>query len=276
MSIRTVMCVFSVDGWDQDAKSACEFCEARGAHMNAIVLCVSIPAVSTFEAFSMVWLDQQQSELERLSEEMSSVKSFLERTGLSYDVRDIYTEFAWAEADIASHALYADLVLVGAQAAANDELYRRIIDGALFESPTPILINPRSHPLASFPKSMLLAWDSSDEASRAARQSMELLKECEIVHVTLVDPIATSYANGEEPGADVATFLSRHGVKVEVDCISSGGRPVDQALRQHAMDVAADMVVMGAYNHPRIQQRLFGGVTRSMLKDSGVPLFISH
>jgi nucleotide-binding universal stress UspA family protein len=105
---------------------------------------------------------------------------------------------------------------------------------------------------------------------------MELLKECEIVHVTLVDPIATSYGNGEEPGADVATFLSRHGVKVEVDCISSGGRRVDRALRQHAMDVAADMIVMGAYNHPRIQQRLFGGVTRCMLKDSGVPLFISH
>ncbi len=50
MSIRTVMCVFSVGGWDQDIKSACEFCEARGAHMNAVVLCVSIPAVATFEA----------------------------------------------------------------------------------------------------------------------------------------------------------------------------------------------------------------------------------
>ncbi|MGO7954792.1 universal stress protein, partial [Rhizobium ruizarguesonis] len=64
---------------------------------------------------------------------------------------------------------------------------------------------------------------------------------------------------------DVANFLARHGVKVDVDCIESGGRRVDEVLRQHAVDVAADMIVMGAYNHSRLQQSLFGGVTQSML-----------
>lgn len=277
MNIKTVMCVFGVDRWDQDVKSAIEFCETQGAHLTALVICMGrVPAIATYEAISTTWLEGQQEEIDRLAEETKAVHETLERTELSFDVQEIYTEFAWADEDIAQRAMYADLVLVGAQAAGNEDLQRRIIDGALFQSPTPILINPRMQAVASFPKSILLAWDSSDEAARAARQSLEFLKGCDAVHVTLVDPVARSWENGEEPGSDIATFLTRHGVKVEVDRIASGGRRVDETLRQHALDVAADMVVMGAYSHPRIRQRLFGGVTRSMLKDSRVPLFLSR
>lgn len=58
--------------------------------------------------------------------------------------------------------------------------------------------------------------------------------------------------------------------------LTSAGSSVDETLRQHTTDVAADMIVMGAYNHPRLQQRLFGGVTRSMLKDSNISLFLSR
>lgn len=276
MSIKTVMCVFSVDGWEQDIKSAIEFCETQGAHLTAIVICMcSVPTVAVYPV-TTVWLDDQQKQIDRLAEEANAIQSILERTELSFDIQEIYTEFAWADEDIAQHALYADLVLVGAQAASVEDLERRIIDGALFQSPTPILINPRMQVVDSFPKSILLAWDSSNEAARVTRQSMEFLKGCEAVHVTLVDPVARSYGNGEEPGSDIAIFLSRHGVKVKVDRLASGGRRVDETLRRHAMDVGADMIVMGAYGHPRLQQRLFGGVTRSMLKDSKVPLFISR
>lgn len=276
MSIKTVMCVFSVDGWEQDIKSAIEFCETQGAHLTAIVICMcSVPPVAVYPV-TTVWLDDQQKQIDRLAEEANAIQSILERTELSFDIQEIYTEFAWADEDIAQHALYADLVLVGAQAASVEDLERRIIDGALFQSPTPILINPRMQVVDSFPKSILLAWDSSNEAARVTRQSMEFLKGCEAVHVTLVDPVARSYGNGEEPGSDIAIFLSRHGVKVKVDRLASGGRRVDETLRRHAMDVGADMIVMGAYGHPRLQQRLFGGVTRSMLKDSKVPLFISR
>jgi nucleotide-binding universal stress UspA family protein len=277
MSFKTVICVFGVNRWNQDLKTAIEFCETHGAHMTALVICMGgVPAIATYEALSTTWLEGQQKEIDRLGQETKAVQTILETTALSFDVQEIYTEFAWADEEIAKRALYADLVLVGAQAAANEELQRRIVDGALFQSPTPILINPRMQPVAAFPTSVLLAWDSTEEAARATRQSMEFLKGCEVVHVTLVDPVASSFANGEEPGADVAAFLARHGVRVEVDRIASGGRRVDEALRQHAVDVAADMVVMGAYNHPKIQQRFFGGVTRSMLKDSKVPLFLSH
>ncbi|MBX4911919.1 universal stress protein, partial [Rhizobium bangladeshense] len=41
-------------------------------------------------------------------------------------------------------------------------------------------------------------------------------------------------------------------------------------------DVSADLIVMGAYNHPRWQQTIFGGVTRGMIEESRMPIFMAH
>ncbi|WP_457812794.1 universal stress protein (plasmid) [Sinorhizobium meliloti] len=71
------------------------------------------------------------------------------------------------------------------------------------------------------------------------------------VHVAMVDPTATPRQSGDEPGADVAAYLARHGIDVTVDALPSAGRSVAQVLQRHANDVAADMIVMGAYGHSR-------------------------
>lgn len=277
MTIKTVLSVFGVSHFHQDLKSAIDFCETHGAHLTALLVSMGMATWGKYEAaVSTVWIEERQREIDTLAKKAEELRAILGRSETSYDVQEVYTEFASADEDIAERALYADLVLVGPQAARDEELQRRVIDGALFHSPTPILINPGSKKVGLAPRAIVLAWDSSDEVARAARQSMGFLQSAGKVHVTLVDPVASPSADGEEPGADVATFLARHRVNVGVDCISSGGRRVDEVLRQHALDVDADMIVMGAYNHPRLQQRLFGGVTRSMLKDATIPLFLAH
>ncbi|MBX4961519.1 universal stress protein [Rhizobium binae] len=277
MTIRTVLSILGVNRFEEDLKSAIDFCGVQGAHLNALVISLgAIPIMGDYNNVSAVWLDERQREIDALSEKVEEIKEILGRSGLSYDVQDVYTEFAFADQDIAERALYADVVLVGRQAARDEQLRKRIIDGALFQTPTPILINRGTRAMNSSSRSVLLAWDSSDEASRAVRQSLDLLKQADAVYVTMVDPMARTDANGEEPGADIAAYLARHGVKVQVDRIASGGRPADEVLRQHAADVAADLIVMGAYNHPRWQQTIFGGVTRNMIEESKLPIFMAH
>jgi nucleotide-binding universal stress UspA family protein len=51
---------------------------------------------------------------------------------------------------------------------------------------------------------------------------------------------------------------------------------VAEALRQEAHAFGADMIVMGAFVHSRLRELMFGGVTRSMLGQSSIPLFLSH
>lgn len=277
MSIRTVLSILSSKNFDEDLKAAAEFCEASGAHLSAIVLCMGgSPIMGEYNSLSTVWLEERQREIEELDKIAEEIRENLSRTVSSYDVQDIYTEYGFAREDIAERALYADVVLVGRQACKDEELRKRVMDGALFDTPTPVIINRGRRPLPSTSKSIVLAWDSSDEASRAARQAIDLLKTADCVHVTMVDPVSRERVNGEEPGADIASFLSRHGVKVQVDRVASGGNTADEILRQHAMDVNADLIVMGAYNHPRWQQTLFGGVTRNMIEQSNMPVFMAH
>ncbi|SCB51265.1 universal stress protein [Rhizobium lusitanum] len=277
MSIKTVLCILDVNQFKNDLKGAVDFCQTHGAHLTALIVSMGgTPPHSAYDALSITKLNERQREIDSLTEKAADIRSQLSGNIASFDVQEVYTEFPWADEDIADRALYADLVLIGPQAARNEELQQRVIDGALFQSPTPVLVNASGKTLQFASKVILLAWDSSEEAARAARQSIDLLQAAGKVHVTIVDPLAPQSVNGKEPGADIAVFLARHGVNVGVDCIASGGRLVDETLRQHAVDIGADIIVMGAYSHLRLRERLFGGVTRSMLEDSDIPLFLAH
>jgi nucleotide-binding universal stress UspA family protein len=277
MSIKTVLCILDVNQFKNDLKGAVDFCQTHGAHLTALIVSMGgTPPHSAYDALSITKLNERQREIDSLTEKASDIRSQLSGNIASYDVQEVYTEFPWADEDIADRALYADLVLIGPQAARNEELQQRVIDGALFQSPTPVLVNASGKTLQFASKVILLAWDSSEEAARAAQQSIDLLQAAGKVHVTIVDPLAPQSVNGKQPGADIAVFLARHGVNVGVDCIASGGRLVDETLRQHAVDIGADIIVMGAYSHLRLRERLFGGVTRSMLEDSDIPLFLAH
>ena len=103
-----------------------------------------------------------------------------------------------------------------------------------------------------------------------------MLTKAKFVHVTLVDPDTNSAMNGPEPGADVGAYLARHGVKVIVDRLPSGGDPIATVLNQHAVDVSADLVVMGGYGHSRLRERVFGGVTKSMIDAPKFPILMAR
>ena len=51
---------------------------------------------------------------------------------------------------------------------------------------------------------------------------------------------------------------------------------VAATLVAHARGMRAAYIVMGGYSHNRIREVVFGGVTRSLLKECPVPLVIAH
>lgn len=278
MEFKTVLAVVDVDHFQEDVKNAIALCQSIDAHLSVTVVDIDqSPYAGSFgEAAVTAWLEEREAALANLVKQVETVKEVLKPSGLSYDVQDLYTEFAWADEDIAQRALYSDLTLIGRQASQNEDLCKRILDGALFQSPAPVLFNPSDKPAGLAPRSVLVAWDSRTEAARAVQQSLPILQSPAEVYVTLVDPVASSVRNGEEPGADVASYLARHGVKVTVDVLASGGKRVDETLIQHATAVGAELIVMGAYSHSRLRERIFGGVTQSMLEKAKFPIFWGH
>lgn len=277
MSIRTVLCILPAKAFDEDLRVAGDFCREADAHLIAVpTQLISYPIVSNDRALSSVWLEDRQREMDELAQTVDELKRKLGSTDLSFDVSGMCVEYGLARRRISQRALYADLVLVGRQACLVEGIRTDVVNGVLFETATPVIVNGRNEPLSIAPQSIVLAWDSSNEAACAARQSLEFMKLARTVFVTMIDPVVKDDVNGEEPGADIATFLARHGVPVQVDRLPSGGRPVDQALLQHTVDVGATLLVMGAYNHPRWQQIMFGGVTNNLIDQGAVPLFLSR
>ena len=116
-----------------------------------------------------------------------------------------------------------------------------------------------------------VAWDGGKEASRAVRTALPLLQKSSSV-VILTAPSAS--ARKSDPGA-LQTFLNVRGVKSVVEVLPGGGDPA-HALIKAAKAAAADILVAGAFGHPRLQEFIFGGTTRTLLQGDGPSLFISH
>ena len=49
-----------------------------------------------------------------------------------------------------------------------------------------------------------------------------------------------------------------------------------QALLTFAAEQNADWLVMGAYGHSRMREFLLGGVTRHVIGDATLPVFMAH
>ena len=48
------------------------------------------------------------------------------------------------------------------------------------------------------------------------------------------------------------------------------------AILRAAASAGADILVAGTFGHPRLQEFIFGGTTRTLLNSDGPSLFLSH
>ena len=119
----------------------------------------------------------------------------------------------------------------------------------------------------------VVAWDGSFPAMAALTGAVPLLRLAASVSIVEVQGDRPSSAN------DAAAYLSRHGIHPEVRLVprveDGSGEPAETLQRICANESAA-YCVMGAYGHSRLRESLFGGVTRSMLGSSDIPLVVAH
>jgi nucleotide-binding universal stress UspA family protein len=176
---------------------------------------------------------------------------------------------------IAQRARYADLVILprpyGEGRMPEDAV---IVEAALFEGQTPVLIVPDGQTSLAA-RRVLLAWNESREALRAARRALPLLARAEGVWVTVIDPPLYG-PEADDPGGALCRMLVRHGVKAEVLVVPRTRPKVSETIAEKARDLGADLIVMGAYGHSRLREAILGGATRNMLEAAEVPVFLAH
>jgi nucleotide-binding universal stress UspA family protein len=175
------------------------------------------------------------------------------------------------------HGRYADLIVVGQydEDQTNDttpDFIGRVIMG----SGRPVLVIPYTGASASIGKRVMVSWNASREAARAVSSSLPLLRRAQDVQVTTFNARAGRGGHGDVPGADIATFLARHGVKANVSGSTSKDVDIGSMILSRADDFQSDLIVMGGYGHSRAFEFVMGGATRTLLESMTVPVLFAH
>ena len=183
---------------------------------------------------------------------------------------------AYFSSDAGVHARYADLVVVARpDPAVQTAGPRGLVESLVLASGRPVIVlPPRS--TAYGVRRILVGWDAGRAAARAVADALPLLVRAAAVEVLVIDGERRRAGHGQEPGADIARYLARHHAHVEVRRLSSGGEDVGRVLLSQAAAFGADLLVMGAYGHARLNELIFGGVTRTALHEADLPVLMSR
>ena len=115
-----------------------------------------------------------------------------------------------------------------------------------------------------------------DHATRGRAYLGALLAASSQIDVLMIDPQVAEDRHGEQPGADIARHLARHGLAVNVVALPREGRNDGAAILRHVQDVGADLLVMGGYGHARWREVVLGGATRCILDGARTAVLFSH
>lgn len=141
------------------------------------------------------------------------------------------------------------------------------IDTLIQGSGRPVVLVPRDRPAATDIRRVVIAWNGSREAARAAFDALPFIVGAEETTLITIDPVAEPGDAGPLPGTQVAAALARHGAKVAVEAVSSREWSRAQVMEKTVREKNADLLVLGAFSHSRIREMIFGGTTRSIIEN---------
>ena len=181
-----------------------------------------------------------------------------------------------AGSGISLHARYCDLVVLGQTD--TDAFLPRIRSDfpeyVVLHSARPVLVVPTVGIAGPLGQRVTVAWNGSSNAVRAITSAISLLRRANEVELVVFNAGQSGALHGDDPGADIAGYLARYGVRVTVTAANTSDE--GEALLSFAADKGSDLIVMGSYGHSQFSETLLGGVSRTVLRSSPIPLWLAH
>jgi nucleotide-binding universal stress UspA family protein len=261
--------------------AALAIAKAKQAHVTAMVtLQYPMPVVTEF-GFVPVEIDQRLLDEERQAAagRAQRARARLQREAVSSEVRVTEAMALWSEETAAMHALHCDISVVGRPGPGELDGSPRFslsFRSLLLRSGRPVVVVPPNSTLLVPARRVVLAWKPTPESTRALHDALPLLAEGAEVDILVVDPQVAEGQYGEQPGADAARLLARHGVKATVVELPKGGLSTGDCVLRHQRDIDADLLVMGGYGHRHWRELVLGGTTHTVLEGARKPVLFSH
>jgi nucleotide-binding universal stress UspA family protein len=256
-------------------EEALNLARSSSAHL-AILHVTPIEAYVAFDSFGGVFV--MNDVIEAIDDETvrlrAQIEADLRREDVSWDYDQVTGNVA---AELAGRGALADLIVTGREPPINAPRGQALsfLGDLLQVSRTPLLITAEQS--VDPTGGAVIAWDGSFEAANAVRSSVGLLKMASSVRAVFVTDDEAQ--PGMLPGTRLLEYLSRHGIHAELvverQAAGSDDGFIAASLVGHARSIGG-YVVMGGYGRSRLSEFLFGGVTRTMLRDANVPLVVAR
>jgi nucleotide-binding universal stress UspA family protein len=138
----------------------------------------------------------------------------------------------------------------------------------LQHSPRPVIAVPKQLPSGD---AVVIAYDGSLQATRTLQMFALLWKPASRVHIVCVQ---AKVEDAQRHAETAREFLKWHSIEATVHAVAgpSPHKVLQDAVKQHQ----AGLMVMGAYGKPSWREFFFGTVTKHLLTESEVPLFLYH
>ncbi len=171
----------------------------------------------------------------------------------------------------ATRARYFDMSFVGWEA--GNATSRMTAEAVVFGSGKPTILLPELADISSF-EHIAIAWDGSRVAARAVADARLLLKNAS--QVSIVTVLDEKPLGDQNPGERLAGALRERGLRAESVPVRAQDCPIAETLQQTAIEMGAQLLVMGGYGHSRIRDFVLGGATEGVLSDLLMPVLLSH
>jgi nucleotide-binding universal stress UspA family protein len=215
----------------------------------------------------------QDAQLESIE---ANYRTQFEDTVRRHGIRSEWTSLPHLSPEVAVNAYYADLVVAARpDGAAQTAGPPGLAESLVLSSGRPIILFPPRGKVTRV-RRILVSWNAKRESIRAVVDARPLLAKADAVEVLVVGHEGHSADHGQEPGADIARHLARHGARVNVRRVEPGGKEVGHLMLSQAAAFGADLLVMGAYGHSQLTEWVFGSVTRTVLYDAALPVLMSR
>ena len=246
------------------------------ADVHALMLHADFPHVSSVLGDMLVDVSSLMSDAKAKSRDRGSVliqamELEMKRIGISLRTTEVKCFEGIFGDTVTSHARYHDLVVVGI--GPDDTTMQETTEAAIFGSGRPTLLVPDSSVPATF-EHVMIAWDGSRVAARAVSDARDFLQRAQTI--TIASVTDEKPLPHDDPDNRLAEYFTRHDIEATVAQVQGRGHPIAETLQEHAREIGAGMLVMGAFGHSRIRDFVLGGATNGILKDLRLPVLLSH
>ena len=170
---------------------------------------------------------------------------------------------------VAHQARLADLIVVPHPAGDKEVSSSDGLHAVLFDSAKPVLIAPRTAP-STIGHRICIGWNGTAQSASAVMTALPWLQCAQDIRILWSE----DYQRRGPLAPDLAQYLAAHDLTADRAAFQSIRNVVGAGLLAAANEFICDLLVMGAYSHSRLRQRILGGVTRHVLEHATVPLMM--